>query len=179
MRLNLHGRNNTCHARCTRSSDGLSLSPRLLLSFRARQSRCPRRGNRRTRVLAAGQGTAAWQSVKPCSNDARQVTCNAAHRGSAPQHRDVSDPSLSLVRQCVRARPVLTAGACSVSHALVAHSQFAAVISYIPSSLCSTQFENGAFLTAQLTISCDDDSEHRAYWVAFSAVALVTYGARR
>jgi hypothetical protein len=79
------------------------------------------------------------------------------------------------VRQCVRARPVLTAGACSVSHALIAHSQFAAVISYIPSSLCSTQFENGAFLTAQLTISCDDDSEHRAYWVAFSAVALVTY----
>ena len=58
------------------------------------------------------------------------------------------------------------------SRALIEHSHRCG--GFILPSWYSTQFENGAFLTAQLTIPCDG-SEHRAYWVSFSAVALATY----
>ena len=43
-----------------------------------------------------------------------------------------------------------------------------------PSLQCD-QFENGPFLRAQLTLSCDRSFDHRTSWVVFAAVALVAF----
>ena len=37
-----------------------------------------------------------------------------------------------------------------------------------------THFDNGAFLSEQLTLSCDD-SKQRTAWIAFASIVLVVY----